>query len=198
MPIEDSLPERRNLIVTSLCFIIYVIAGGTIKDNEVTLQVVNVVFTRTWVLACFAWILLFWFALRYHLSVKVKYKSAFVTDLKSVTSHWVTKTFLEFKLKRKYNQPDGYIIDNIQPVRSNPISFGTKLVERGTVDPNGRLRGHIEKETKVIPTNSFAGILYLFVISIILLFQRPSIRDFVVPYIIFWLAVIIGVIHFAL
>ena len=65
MPIQDSEAERRNLIVTSLCFIAYNLGGGNFTSNEVRLQVINVSFTDPIFLGFLAWMGLFWFAYRF-------------------------------------------------------------------------------------------------------------------------------------
>lgn len=65
MAIEDNNPERRNLTVTSLAFIVFASAGGYIPENEVHFQFVNVSFAFPEILEYFAWTIIFWFAFRY-------------------------------------------------------------------------------------------------------------------------------------
>lgn len=72
MAIHDSDPERRNLVVTSLAFIVYYLAGGYITDNNVRMQIVNITFDNKAVLAVFVWVMLLWFAWRYWQTHKLK------------------------------------------------------------------------------------------------------------------------------
>ncbi|HTF97062.1 MAG TPA: hypothetical protein VL995_13070 [Cellvibrio sp.] len=65
MTIEDSNPERRNLVVLSAGIIIYYLAGGTIEDKQLTLEIVNIQFTKMWVLQLSVWVMLSWFLFRY-------------------------------------------------------------------------------------------------------------------------------------
>lgn len=63
MPMQDSDPERRNLVLTSLSFIVFYLAGGHITENILKLQIVNISFKNTYVLIVTAWIMIVWFAL---------------------------------------------------------------------------------------------------------------------------------------
>lgn len=65
MPISDSNPERRNLTLASIAFILFFSAGGTLSDDNVRLVVVNATFTKPYVISVFCWALLLWFAIRF-------------------------------------------------------------------------------------------------------------------------------------
>lgn len=65
MAMSDTNPERRNLILTSLAFILFYTAGGTLIDEKVRVIVVNISFTKPHVLANFAYLMLLWFCLRF-------------------------------------------------------------------------------------------------------------------------------------
>lgn len=75
MPISDSSPERRNLILISLAFILYYAAGGRFHGGEIRFFVVNLQFSKPAVLGMFAWVLLFWFALRFYQKTHVVYRT---------------------------------------------------------------------------------------------------------------------------
>lgn len=83
MPINDSSPERRNLVLTSLAFILFYAAGGSFHDEEIKLLVVNLQFSKPEILAIFVWVLLFWFALRFYQK-----------------THWVCQNELWNEIKR--------------------------------------------------------------------------------------------------
>jgi len=65
MAISDSNPERRNLVLASIAFVIYYAAGGSFSDENIRVLVVNITFSKPEVLGFFAWGMLAWFALRY-------------------------------------------------------------------------------------------------------------------------------------
>jgi len=75
MPISDSSPERRNLILISLAFIFYYAAGGGFHGDEIRFFVVNLQFSKPEVLGIFAWVLIFWFALRFYQKTHVVYRN---------------------------------------------------------------------------------------------------------------------------
>ena len=62
---EDSYPERRNLIVTSLGFIAFSFAGGDLNDGVVQLGVINAKFNHPDFLIVLVWIIFAWFIYRY-------------------------------------------------------------------------------------------------------------------------------------
>lgn len=65
MPISDSSPERRNLVVSSVAFILFYLAEGSVSGSSLRLFFVNIEFNEPAVIAHGAWILLFWFGLRF-------------------------------------------------------------------------------------------------------------------------------------
>lgn len=75
MPISDSNPERRNLVLISLAFILFYAAGGSFDGEKITLLVVNLQFSRPEVLTIFVWVFLFWFALRFYQKSHLVYQN---------------------------------------------------------------------------------------------------------------------------
>ena len=65
MAISDTSPERRNLTILSLGFIIFYLAGGKVTDETVRIMVINLSFDKPHILANFAWVILLWFCLRF-------------------------------------------------------------------------------------------------------------------------------------
>jgi len=76
--LSDNSPERRNLILASMAFIVYYAAGGYHLKDEVHLLVVNMSFHRPHVLAVFSWIILVWFCIRFW----QKFKFTFVPEMR--------------------------------------------------------------------------------------------------------------------
>jgi len=65
MTIHDTSPERRNLILLSLAFIIFYLADGHLTDDTVRVMVINLTFGRPYMLKYFTWLMLIWFCLRF-------------------------------------------------------------------------------------------------------------------------------------
>ncbi|MEW8073610.1 MAG: hypothetical protein AB2826_24625 [Candidatus Thiodiazotropha sp.] len=65
MAISDNNPERRNLVLASIAFVIYYAAGGSVSDENIRILVINITFSKPEALAFFAWGMLCWFALRF-------------------------------------------------------------------------------------------------------------------------------------
>ncbi|MEZ5691222.1 MAG: hypothetical protein R3D71_06125 [Rickettsiales bacterium] len=73
---QDSIPERRNLMITSMVFIIYFWGGGRFENNEIRLPFISVHFENIYVLAILSWITLVFFALRFLQSEGIREKNA--------------------------------------------------------------------------------------------------------------------------
>ncbi|GAA6183777.1 hypothetical protein [Aliiglaciecola sp. NS0011-25] len=69
MAINDSIPERRNLIVISLMIITYYMAGGTV-GHDVKLPLSNIVLTDKTNATYIFWIIFLWMNFRYFLIFK--------------------------------------------------------------------------------------------------------------------------------
>jgi hypothetical protein len=65
MTYSDSNHERRNLVLTSLAFIVYYVAGGKFIGDELKLGIVNIGFEFPERLSYFAVVTLIWFGIRF-------------------------------------------------------------------------------------------------------------------------------------
>jgi len=77
---DSKCPIRKNLVLTSICIIVFYSAGGTfIADSSdglaIRLQVINVAFENRLVLACFAWGMLVFFAFQFWQEYRFKFKN---------------------------------------------------------------------------------------------------------------------------
>jgi len=81
MAISDANPERRNLILTSLAFIIFYAADGKLSDGTVRLILVNISFSKPYILAYLTWALLFWFCLRFWQKSGFKFWSSLTGEI---------------------------------------------------------------------------------------------------------------------
>lgn len=73
MNIEDSSPERKNLIICSLGFILFFYGDAEIIDQTIKLPILNVEFNNMGFLCFFVWGALFWFLYRYTLTNKLDF-----------------------------------------------------------------------------------------------------------------------------
>jgi len=86
MPFHDFNPQKRNLIVVSLCFIIFFYGGGAFVGSEsegvvVKLSVINATFHDTEFLKYGAWVLLLWLGYQYYLSRELSVSQVFFETL---------------------------------------------------------------------------------------------------------------------
>ena len=190
MPISDNDPERRNLVVSSVCFILYYLAGGTFRENIVRLQVVNVEFSRPYVLAVLAWVMLFWFAFRYWQKNRGVIGQTFHEDIKGMSRSRIIVWYISNKTGKKFRQPNGFIPDELNKDHGRlAIRYGDIV---GGRYENGTL---VEFQSKKYDRLSIDGFLGLFVKTILFIkisILKPGMGSFLVPYILFSLVVILG------
>lgn len=97
MALQDSNPERRNLLLISLLFITFYLGGGAFPKNEIRLQVISVTFSNPEVLFHLVWGLFFWFLYRYW----VVHKNSFREEIKNEISSYQKKEFVIKELEGK-------------------------------------------------------------------------------------------------
>lgn len=82
MGIEDSNPERRNLVVLSMAIIAFYVGGCEIPaSGDIELPLIKLKFTDAYHLAWLVWITLFWFVFRYFVESKVKMINSFHDEI---------------------------------------------------------------------------------------------------------------------
>ena len=65
MDYPDSSPERRNLILISLAFILFFAADGSLNGESVRFSLVNITFNRPEIIQQAAWVYLVWSLIRF-------------------------------------------------------------------------------------------------------------------------------------
>ena len=82
MAIEDDNPVRKNLTLLSTGIIVFYFSGGSLKNNELTLELINFQFENVGFLKGFIWAMLIWFLFRYILEIyenlKIDYSIRFI------------------------------------------------------------------------------------------------------------------------
>lgn len=81
--IADGHAERRNLTVLSIAIIIYFLGGASLKGHNLSLPMVSITFTNTWVLVVMVWVSLAWFQFRYWQEARAKYRGGTVSKIES-------------------------------------------------------------------------------------------------------------------
>lgn len=113
MAIEDSNPERRNLVVLSMAIIAFYVGGCEIPaTGEIELPLIKLKFTDAYHLAWLIWITLFWFAFRYWMENKFYLLDGFFLELNQ--EKYFSRWFSGYFFKK---------LDSKKSSRLNPESF---------------------------------------------------------------------------
>lgn len=126
MAVEDSLPERRNLSVLSLAFIAYYYGGGSIADEHLQLEVVNITFTNGPFLGVMVWLMMFWFLIRYWQTTRGALAREFHQEMQRNGNTLLARRYLERHYKREPNDTrSGFIVSGISAPaqREKSITF---------------------------------------------------------------------------
>ena len=192
MPVADSNPERRNLMVSSICFITYFLAGGNFSDSIVRLQVVNIEFSKPYVLAIIAWVLLFWFALRYWQVNNGELSNAYIKEL-SVTAHSkIAIWYVILRTGKKHKVHGGFYPQGFH-INGGKLHLRYGDVEGGNEGPNGALVNFKSNNFESTPVSGFAGFMLKAYSALKLSIVKPAIGSYFVPYALFALAVLLGI-----
>lgn len=190
MPIEDNNPERRNLMVTSLAFIAYFLGGGSVKDDTIELAVVNVAFEHGWVLAVMAWLMLFWFALRYWQACKDKFPPLFNAELNEYKFSELVVDFVEESVVEKLSFGLDYDVKKLELTDDHDLVVETIGLEWGENKKGERVSSEVEDTELLFPIageGSFAIKRYLYLRCAV---SEQAITSWLVPYLVFFLAVL--------
>lgn len=101
MTIDDSTATaaRRNLTTTSFGFIIFFAGHGRMVDSTLRLPMLNVTFDRTEVIIVAAWVLLLWFAFRWHQFSRGRLFESMRAELESASPSRLMRAYARRKLK---------------------------------------------------------------------------------------------------
>lgn len=194
MAIQDSDPERRNLMVTAIAFIAYFYAGGSFPETSVKLQVINANFSRPGILGFIVWAAFVWFIYRYWQTHSGIFSKEFVGEF----SRWQTKSYIKKYASVKVGQD--LVTDQDEGYHVNGISWKNKRVEINCVyaknigrDEEGRIQSYSqvmkEKKNDVIPMSGFKGWWFAIRATAECILKYPSFSSYVVPYILSVIAI---------
>lgn len=200
MPISDNNPERRNLTVSSMAFIVYYLGGGSVPDPTMTLQIVNVQFSRPDWLGVLAWLALGWFCYRYWLFDKGNFFNLLISELWTRRNRRYLRGYLANRLGEPIapGEPSRAIkVRSFFPetlsYHGRTICVEGRIADGADIDKEGRYRsfyGHTENHTVKL-----VG-LYGRVLSLLVIFDTfvtdNTFSGFFVPYLLFVAAVGFG------
>ncbi len=198
---HDPNPERRNLLVTSIAFLLYFLAGGKLADDVVRLHFINLKFENPLVFVIFAWVILLWFLFRYWLLHSGKFTKAFREELTEYHNHKPLVKEVERQLGRRLSD------DKEAGPHMNGLTFKTLTLKVPIVwakqVSRDRRTGRItsrsgDVEEKGIDSIFLKGIrgrsISLAVVGKCF-FNQPGFSSYALPYIIFAAVLIAAVVH---
>lgn len=189
MAIQDTDPERRNLIVTSLAFIAYFYAGGSFPETSIRLQVVNADFSKPEVLGNIAWAVFAWFIYRYWLT----HRRSFVSHFGSEFTEWQNKHYITKFVNRHFDQ-EIFPNETTEEYRAVGIIWKNWRViltcdyKRNKRDGRGNLMSSAtvagnQKDTEYIELTTAKGWVIAIRATMGCILTRPSFSNYAVPYI---------------
>ena len=181
---EDGNHSRRNLVVTSLCFIIYVLADGSFNsDKGVTLQVINVTFKNHSALIFAAWGVLFWSAFRYGQSNVGNITDGFRKEI----ADCCPRSLSEWHIKRTIGTTPYNI--HVRSLSLENASYWSPIVFN--IQQKGNEGQIISGHTNEIASWSSAFVFNV-AIRLQLAIVRPTISSYTTPWLLFALAIALG------
>ena len=195
MPLSDNNPERRNLLISSLGFVVFFAGEGKLIDEQLRIQVISISFENTVVIAVFAWIMLFWFFLRYKQTCSGELNKAIFQEVKSEIQNKVLIWYLQKTTKKPYRDEDGFVVHEIVP-RQKRWTAQIALVQGGKRSDEGVWVEFKKIQSETFNINSaWFGIVKLSLL-LSLSIRKPGIGSWFVPIALFYLACFLGVLNF--
>ena len=198
MAIQDSDAERRNLMLASIGFVLYYSAGGHFVNNQVKIQVVNLAFDKPELLGVFAWLMLFWFLLRYWQTHKTKASSAISSDIGQILFTNLRKLIILYvnkKTKLAYEVSNGYLLGRME-IKLLKWTIHYSLVDKFEKNIEDNTSSyHVIKEEQLRLSWLF-GTFIMMLAFFVACFKNTGFTSYVVPYILFITAVSIPAIQY--
>ncbi len=196
MTIDDNSPERINLLICSFCFIVFFVADGELTNNTITLQIINIKFNNLTVLISIAWIMIFWFALRYWQKTQGKFDDEFKVEINTRKSSWIVVKYAEYRLNNKHRIKDGFHIKEITKYNGTyKIIYGEISSTTGEIDRSGKLTNFATKNNLELTIDGKLGRLLLLTLLFQMFFLKPSVGSYLIPYLLFIYSVFLGLTH---
>jgi hypothetical protein len=194
MAIEDTDPERRNLIVAAIAFIAYHYGGGHFPDRTVTLEVINMEFSNPVFLAAMAWTALFWFMYRYWLTHAGKFRRHFATEFDTFQAKAYVQRYVASRIQEQPAVEKG-----AGPHVNRLLWFGRRVLASYIYASNvkrdpetGRIKSYSDVKINggQVSFNDLKGWIVALRATGACFFQHPSFSSYIVPYLLFVFALI--------
>lgn len=189
VPVEDSSPERRNLVVSSMGFIAYYYGHGFFRENEISIQAINLHFKSPVIIGVMAWAAFFWFLLRYWQVTRGLYMRQFKLELNEFKDYGFVIAYVEKSLNMESERDggfrlyaphfDGWVMKIPYAIISNP-HYGV----------DGEIVGFIPAEDGEVPLVGFNGALLSSRIVATCILKHRSFTEYAVPYILAYVALL--------
>jgi hypothetical protein len=188
--IQEASPERKNLTVTSLGFILFFLGEGELDAETIKFQLVNISFKNPEVLSCFLWLMLIWFFWRYFLKFRGTFEEESRLELKKHSCNFLTRNYVKFKKKLKYKKPHGFSEVYLQEL--NTIHLTIHQIIESRMSEVGNIT--LPRTSKIILLKvSFLPMqLFKFYTLFLMLVKEPTITNIYLPYLLFISAVLLG------
>lgn len=194
MPITDSVPERRNLVLLSLSIIVFYLAGGQLSDQVIRLQIVNVTFANPAVLAWGVWVLLFWFCYRYWLVLQDSWRADYIRELTHPSNDFIYYNYLV----KKFELGNDFTSSPLPGKNKHAVSIrsdNNKLFFEHQFQHVNQAGSYTGTKSKQKPVSSFGDQWRIFLCRMYIFFRKPTLSTYFTPYILFLIAVSLGLYH---
>jgi hypothetical protein len=198
MAIQDSNPERKNLVLTSVAFIAFFYGGGSFSSSTIRLQVINADFANPEFLGYMAWAMFLWFIYRYWIINRGVFSEAFRLEFSDMS----LKPYIKKHASKVIGHPliddndKGYHVSDMH-WEVGAVTVSCIYIENVDRETDGRIRSYsINKEkslTKPLRLTSVTGWLVAFRATSDCFINQPSFSSYIVPYVLA-LSAIIGAI----
>ena len=197
MAVADNNPERRNLNISSLSVIVFYLAGGNFVDSKIKLPMVNISFSNPETLCAIFWGILCWFALRYWQTHKGLIDKTYLEEIKGKASSKAAIAFVEKRTGKTYKENGGFYPREISR-SSGRLCIQIGDVTGGNKNADGVLVNFRSNNYEYVPINGFRGFIFHLLSISGLAFSKPGFGNYVVPYLLFITACVLGLVNIVL
>ena len=185
MAINDTSPERRNLILMSLAFIVFYAGDGSFNDGIVKFMLINVTFSKPYVLAYFSWLILFWFCLRYWQKSGFKFWQNLTSE---ITSSKISPSLTAFAKQKAREQLKGSAITDNE---SNKIEVQGWSFDKFylIILCNFKTKTNVGVHQEMVTINGLKGVLLTSKKILVHSIKDNAFSEELMPYVLFCLAI---------
>lgn len=187
---SDANPARRNLVLTSIAFIVYYLGDGRLTEKKLQIQAVSITFDNTTALIVLAWLALFWFALRYYQTNKNLLRKAVRDEVATQKRNPILIAYLKRQTKLHYLWENGFTVGTVGGPRQWIVQI--QNIEGGS-EEKGRWTNYRTKDGDKFDIRwAWFGLVRLSLLLTIA-WKEPGIGSYLVPPALFVVAVLLGI-----